>query len=394
MSHTLLLADDSVTIQRVIELTFADEDVDVVAVSDGDEAIAVMDRTPPDIVLADVGMPGRNGYEVAEHIRDTPRLAHIPIVLLTGAFEPIDQAKAKAAGCDGVLAKPFEPQLVIGRVKELLSKQKQGAASLEAPAPLVSTTSWEPSLPELPDGSTPNSDEAGDYFERLDQAFANLAAGPRDPANPNPAGSTALDWFTSQSPEAETEGSIEPPPPGPIESPATMPFEVGQIRSAEAVQSGPSSTVPDQWDTTQTAPAPSPDLPYSYASAPPPPAFDHATSAGSPRAWSTGGYGQSGPAVSPPPPLPTLPSLADAFAALLAAEQVSPSPIAVPAWPSVQPPGSAPAVITDEVIERIVRRVLEELSDRALREAVDEKVTTIAERLVRAEIERIKTSIE
>ena len=123
MPHTLLLADDSVTIQRVIELTFADEDVLVVAVSDGEQAIAAVDQRTPDIVLADVGMPGRDGYEVAQHIKNTPRLAHIPVVLLTGAFEPIDQARAAAVGCDGVLAKPFEPQLVIGRVKELLARR-------------------------------------------------------------------------------------------------------------------------------------------------------------------------------------------------------------------------------------------------------------------------------
>ena len=67
-------------------------------------------------------MPGTNGYEVAQYIRQTPRLAHIPVVLLTGAFEPVDQARAAEAGCDGVLAKPFEPQLVIGRVKELLAR--------------------------------------------------------------------------------------------------------------------------------------------------------------------------------------------------------------------------------------------------------------------------------
>src|SRR3954468_1656000 len=105
--YSLLLADDSVTIQRVIELTFADEDIQVVAVSDGDQAIARLDAAPPDIVLADVGMPGKNGYEVAQYIRRTPKLSHIPVVLLTGAFEPVDQERANAAGCDGVLAKPF-----------------------------------------------------------------------------------------------------------------------------------------------------------------------------------------------------------------------------------------------------------------------------------------------
>ena len=67
-------------------------------------------------------MPGKNGYEVAQDIRRSPKLSHIPVVLLTGAFEPVDQARANDAGCDGVLAKPFEPQLVIGRVKELLAR--------------------------------------------------------------------------------------------------------------------------------------------------------------------------------------------------------------------------------------------------------------------------------
>ena len=85
--HTLLLADDSVTIQRVIELTFADEDIKVVAVSDGDQAIEKLAASPPDIVLADIGMPGKNGYEVAQYIRQTPKLAHIPVVLLTGDDE-------------------------------------------------------------------------------------------------------------------------------------------------------------------------------------------------------------------------------------------------------------------------------------------------------------------
>ena len=135
MPQTLLLADDSVTIQRVIELTFADEAINVVAVSDGDQAIARIEADPPDIVLVDIGMPGRTGYEVAQHIKQSPRLKHIPVLLLAGAFEPIDQAKAVAAGCDGVLAKPFEPQLVIARVKELLARGEQDAAAAPEASP-------------------------------------------------------------------------------------------------------------------------------------------------------------------------------------------------------------------------------------------------------------------
>src|SRR5512137_202186 len=121
MPHKLLLADDSVTIQRVIELSFADEDIQVIAVGDGQKAIERIEADPPDIVLADVGMPERDGYDVAAFVKSTSHLAHIPVLLLTGAFEPVDEQRASAVGCDGVLAKPFEPHMVITRVKELLA---------------------------------------------------------------------------------------------------------------------------------------------------------------------------------------------------------------------------------------------------------------------------------
>ncbi len=184
MPYTLLLADDSVTIQRVIELTFADEDVQVIAVSDGDQAIERLEASPPDIVLADIGMPGRNGYEVAQYMRQSPKLRHIPVVLLTGAFEPVDQARAAAAGCDGVLAKPFEPQLVIGRVKELLARKRM-AASLDndIAAPLATPgdhTLGDQSfagLPPPPSAAPTPPGELDDYFDRLDAAFSTLSPG-------------------------------------------------------------------------------------------------------------------------------------------------------------------------------------------------------------------------
>ena len=127
MPHKLLLADDSVTIQRVIELTFADEDIDVMAVSDGALAIEAIKRETPDIVLADASMPEKDGYEVASFVKGDPTRAHVPVVLLTGAFESVDEFRADAIGCDGVLVKPFEPRQVIGKVKELLVATTQDA---------------------------------------------------------------------------------------------------------------------------------------------------------------------------------------------------------------------------------------------------------------------------
>src|SRR5262245_20323846 len=120
MSRKLLLADDSVTIQRVVELTFADEDVQVLTAGDGEQAIARVQAEKPDIVLADIGMPKRSGYDVSAFIKNDATLSHIPVLLLTGAFEPVDEDRVRDVGCDGVLIKPFEPQHVIERVRELL----------------------------------------------------------------------------------------------------------------------------------------------------------------------------------------------------------------------------------------------------------------------------------
>ncbi len=165
MRPKLLLADDSVTIQRVIELTFADEDVQVVAVGDGQQAIDRVRTDRPDIVLADVGMPERDGYEVAAFIKGDPEFAHIPVLLLTGAFEPIDEARARAVGCDGVLVKPFEPQMVISRVRDLLAgKRETGPTAISARAGAAP----EPAAAPLDTGGS-----LEDYFDRLDAALAS-----------------------------------------------------------------------------------------------------------------------------------------------------------------------------------------------------------------------------
>jgi CheY-like chemotaxis protein len=133
MGKKILLADDSITIQRVIELTFSDEDFDVVTVGNGRLAIERIQEVRPDVVLCDIIMPEKDGYEVCEFVKGNPAFAHIPVLLLTGAFEPFDQDRANRVGSDGFLAKPFEPQTLIARVRELLSRAPQ-AAPVAAPA--------------------------------------------------------------------------------------------------------------------------------------------------------------------------------------------------------------------------------------------------------------------
>ena len=138
MRHKLLLADDSVTIQRVVQLTFVDEDIEVVTVGDGSQIVDAIRKETPDIVLVDVNMPNKNGYEVAAFVK-SGATHDVPVVLLAGAFEPVSEAQAKEAGCDGVLVKPFEPNQVVKKVKELLdSRPAADSARVVEVSPTVS----------------------------------------------------------------------------------------------------------------------------------------------------------------------------------------------------------------------------------------------------------------
>ena len=135
MSKTLLLADDSVTIQKVVGISFASEDIRLITVDNGDDAIARAREERPDIILADVVMPGKNGYEVCEAIKADADLAQIPVLLLTGTFEAFDEDRASAAGADGHITKPFEAQSLVDAVNDRLSAA-QGESAAPAPSPL------------------------------------------------------------------------------------------------------------------------------------------------------------------------------------------------------------------------------------------------------------------
>jgi CheY-like chemotaxis protein len=387
MPHKLLLADDSVTIQRVIELTFADEDVQVIAVGNGQEAIDRVQRDRPDIILADVGMPERNGYEVAAFVKGNPSTAHIPVVLLTGAFEPVDEGRARAVGCDGVLVKPFEPQIVISRVKDLLAGRAPSgmwnAPSTQGP---VRQASADMDLRAAPAAAAAPNDPLEAYFDRLDAAFASTGSAPSaDPfAGVAPASGTAAaretiplsrrpgatdapaagrDSFADWDPDLKGDPATPAAPPA-FAAPAAAPKKPAAPPAPAAI-----------------APAPAPQARTQAAAPPPPPAQPPS----SPQ-----------PAFVPPAPaaapaaLPA--SLVDAFAALLAAEQkIGLAPSAAPSATATSPASPAapaatgPAPVTDEMIDDITARVLARLSAEARPSILD-----VAERLVREEIERIK----
>src|SRR6185369_11086889 len=151
MPKKILLADDSITIQKVVELTFSDGDYEVVAVNNGAKAIQKLSEMRPDIILSDIIMPEKNGYEVCEYVKSHPELRNLPVVLLTGTFEPFDPDRAEKAGCDAVVTKPFESQSLIHKVEELIeaSRSAASAAAAAAPVPMSTTESpWEEPVQE------------------------------------------------------------------------------------------------------------------------------------------------------------------------------------------------------------------------------------------------------
>src|SRR5438876_8491248 len=129
MKRTILLADDSPTIRRLVTQTFAGSNFRIVEVSNGDAAIKELEELQPNIVLADIYMPGKNGYEVCSYIRNHPTLGTTPVVLLVGAFDAFDEENAKQAGATANITKPFEP----GALTELVLYILPAAAAPATP---------------------------------------------------------------------------------------------------------------------------------------------------------------------------------------------------------------------------------------------------------------------
>jgi CheY-like chemotaxis protein len=129
MRRTILLADDSPTIQRLVTSTFADADVDIVSVNNGDAAIRKLDEIQPHLVMADIYMPGKNGYEVCAHVRQHPQARLTPVILLVGAFDAFDDQRAKALGATAHITKPFEPQALVTLVETVFQATPEADAS-------------------------------------------------------------------------------------------------------------------------------------------------------------------------------------------------------------------------------------------------------------------------
>lgn len=150
----ILVADDSVTIQKVIALTFADEPFEVQSVGTGAEALELINSWKPDIVLADVIMPQMNGYELCRAVKGQQESSSTPVILLAGTFEAFDEEEAKSVGADDYITKPFESGELIEKVNVLTG----GAPALEPqPEPEVDIAETAPTSVPVPEQPAPVS---------------------------------------------------------------------------------------------------------------------------------------------------------------------------------------------------------------------------------------------
>lgn len=158
MGHTILLADKSITIQKIVELTFADEDFVIKSFSDGQAAIDAIPQLQPDIILADISLPGRNGYEICRALRNDPALANFsktPVILLAGIYETMDEERARQveenvreSGANDFLSKPFDPQLLISKVRYVISSRAE-EKDITGPTRVVLTSTDEITGPTM-----------------------------------------------------------------------------------------------------------------------------------------------------------------------------------------------------------------------------------------------------
>ncbi len=193
----ILIADDNANIQKMVVASFAGQGVEVIAVGNGEAAVRKIADLKPDLVLADIFMPVRNGYEVCEFVKKDERFTEVPVILLVGAFDPLDEKEARRVGADGVLKKPFvPPDPLVAMVMAALEKNPRVAAELakmrEAkepaePHPIAIEIPKRPEpqpLPDFPEPATPEEAAIAYGFGTGKRALGVSKAGDNEPVAP------------------------------------------------------------------------------------------------------------------------------------------------------------------------------------------------------------------
>jgi len=406
MSKRLLLADDSVTIQKVIGITFANEDYQLDIVDNGDSALEHARGQRPDLVLADVYMPGKNGYELCAAIKQDAELAAVPVILLTGTFEPFDEDKARQAGADTWISKPFESQYLIDQVEELLARV--AAAPAAATAPLSEPAAASAASATADESWGDVSVEDDDFLDAADEELTEPAA------EGDIWGAVSLDEedLLLEEDLSAPDAAVTPKAPTVVEpvAAATEPDEAAEdwgdvddeifdledgdiideadlLEAEDAVDEEPPAETGDVEIVTSED-----DLLEEEPLDVEPPAAG---------GWSVPGVEMPELAPEPEPEPGPEPAYAAEPEPLVATEsataEVSEQPETTPA--DTAEPDVTHAVTLDEeqvaqIVERVATEVVERLAENLLERVAWEVVPDLAESLIKDEIRKIKSNLQ
>ncbi len=353
MSKKLLLADDSITIQKVVGITFANEDVDLVIADNGAAALEKALSDPPDLILADVHMPEKNGYELCAQIKKEPSLQRIPVLLLTGTFESFDEDEARSAGADDWIAKPFASQALIEKVQALLDQAAQ--------APVPAAESREDAAAHT---EAPEEDIWGDFAFAEDEMDAQNAA---------PGSAAESDEDILELDEADIlEDDFEemPPEDEPAFAAAEAPFTFAAPSPIEEEPvAGEPLTFPEEEPTQEPSPAAAGLDPETFAQPleAPGPAHEEPVEELAARA------------EAPAPPAPETP--AEAAAPPAARTAVS------------EQAGALTEEELARIVEKVAGQVVERLAGTIIEKIAWDVVPDLAESMVQDEIRKIKEAL-
>ena len=365
MASRILLADDSLTIRKVVELTFSGSEFELKAVGNGDEAASLLDEFAPDIVLADVVMPGKNGYELCEEVKRRTGGKFVPVILLTGTFEPFDKPRSERVGADSVVTKPFDSQGLAALVRDLVHRAIEAKAAAPPEPPPAPEPPPPPPAPEV------DTQEVGESTDPTLGRGAPFYTAPL-PATPPPPPAPADDVFSTTAIPVYSE--IEPPPPPPpapeMAAPPPIPPPPPPLTAADRGYDVDVDALDDAAPEPQRR-----DLDADIA------AFERSDQGKTQRteAWET----VAAPAASQEPSS-DLEALA-AEASLTDLKSLIPD-----AGAAAAPAAGAPTPLSDTDVERIARRVLELGGERVVRRIAWDVVPELAERLVKERLEELE----
>ncbi len=366
MSAKILVADQSPTIHKIVAMAFEKEGMKVEGISKGEHVLEFMEEFRPDIVLAEIHVPGIDGYELSQKIKNSDRFSTVRVILLTSDFEDIDQAALDISRADDTISKPFKSEEILRKVKSQLaiSKPEETTAAGEKET-VEEKTAAEKEAPLQETGAAPQAPQD----TVIQSEFVDIVNGGKESEQ-----DTVNQWFPEDQEPEKKEAPVAATPPG---DPASMNLETARIM-AEASE---------ETFREQTRPAlASGDALYDL--------FQAITS--SPE------YGlKDGDAPAPKPG--AKPNLIEETLSLMARRHIEEEPVPA-AQPEVRDVPPEPADAHDDALgNRVIAEHMEQVMDRlpenadvstplekTVREVLGEVAPKIIRKVIQEEIEHIK----